>query len=231
MVKPVTGHPDVFAFNFDFVPEAKALDDGTTPEVVTELENGDLLIEGYAAVFDGMDRENENFADGAFTAGIKSFLSGQAGLCFQHKHDKLLGKVLNLESHEGKGLWMKARVDGAIQKHPELGVLYEQIKRGSLNALSVGGFFKRDYGRRKITGVDFTEISVTPVPVHPGTNFAVVAGKALADITIPSAPDVDDVRSEDEQAVRWAVEELERIFSNIERGVAARKASAGTATT
>ena len=232
-VKPVTGHPDVFAFQFDWIPQGKALADGSAAPIVTEEDNGDLIIEGYAAVFDGVDREGENFADGSFQRGIKSFLEGQAGLCFHHKHDKLLGKVLELNNEEGKGLHMKARVDGAIRSHPELGTYYEQIKNGSLNALSVGGFFKRAVigGLQKITGVDFTEISVTPVPVHSGTNFAVVAGKALLDITVPEVPEVGEVRDSDVQQVGWAIEELTRIFANLEKGVQARAGSTSTVTT
>lgn len=184
MVRPVAGHDELTQFVFDFIPSAKALEDGTPGQLVTEADNGDLIIEGYAAVFDGQDRQGENFMDGAFQRGIKSFLDGQAGLCYHHKHDKLLGKVLDLREEEGKGLKMKARVDGAIKTHPELGTYYNQIKNGSLNALSVGGFFRRTLtsAGRKIADMDFTEISVTPVPVHSGTHFAVVAGKALDDM-------------------------------------------------
>jgi HK97 family phage prohead protease len=223
-VKPVAGDDDLFAFRIDFVPEGKAVEDGPT-QVVTEAENGDLIIEGYAAVFEGMDRQNENFAEGAFQRGIKSFLKGQAGLCFHHKHDKLLGKVLELEEEEGKGLRMKARVDGAIRKHPELGVYYEQIKNGSLNALSVGGFFKRALSAagRKIVDMDFTEISVTPVPVHPGTNFAVVAGKALVgdiekvdNVKLSNLPGPkDEIRDEDLAYINDCVATLERIIERI----------------
>ena len=220
-VKPVEGHDDLVQFQYDF--GIKALDDQQT---VTVEENGDLIIEGYAAVFEGVDREGENFADGAFQRGIKAFLGGQAGLCYHHKHDKLLGKVLELEEEQGKGLRMKARVDAAIKNHPELGVYYEQIRRGTLNALSVGGFFRRkltEFGQ-KIVGCDFTEISVTPVPVHPGTNFAVVAGKALvADIKVPEKVTVDlpedagEIRDEDAMWLQESLDSLERIIERIER--------------
>lgn len=214
-VRPVDGHPDTIAFRFDFALDAKALGDGQ--QVVTESDNGDLIIEGYAAVFEGLDRENENFAPGAFERGIKAFLGGQSGLCFHHKHDKLLGKVLGLQQ-DGKGLKMKARVDAAIRSHPELGVYYEQIKNGSLNALSVGGFFKRM--ANKIVDMDFTEISVTPVPVHPGTNFAVVAGKALAsDLTaehvkVPEFPE-DEMREDDFMWAQESLASLDRIFDSL----------------
>jgi HK97 family phage prohead protease len=221
-VAPVPGHDDLVKFQYDFVLEGKAVADSDLTQTVTVEENGDLIIEGYAAVFDGMDRQNENFTDGAFKRGIKSFLEGQAGLCYHHKHDKLLGKVLDLREEEGKGLKMRARVDGAIRKHPELGTYYEQIKNGSLNALSVGGFFRRKLTEagKKIVDMDFTEISVTPVPVHPGTNFAVVAGKALtSDLRVPENVNVDlpdgEIRDEDFESLQYALELLGRIHKNV----------------
>jgi HK97 family phage prohead protease len=221
-VKTVPGHDDLVQFQYDF--SVKSLDDQQT---VTEQENGDLIIEGWAATFEGMDRQNENFTDGAFKRGIKAFLGGQAGLCYHHKHDKLLGKVLDLQEIEGKGLKMKARVDGAIRTHPELGTYYQQIKNGSLNALSVGGFFRRkltDAGR-KIVDMDFTEISVTPVPVHPGTNFAVVAGKALTtdldevkDLTVEG-----EIRDSDAEMWNYFVSEMNRMVDQLSESVTKRK--------
>lgn len=197
-VRTLDSDSNIVAFNFPFQLEAKALDDGTKADVVTELEDGDLIIEGWAATFDGVDRQGENFTDGAFQRGIKAFLSGPAALCFHHKHEKVLGKVLDLQEVEGKGLRMRARVDGAIRTHPELGTYYNQIKKGTLTALSVGGFFKRKLTSlgTKISDMDFTEISITPVPVHAASSFAVVAGKALEDVVGSStAEDIVDFGS------------------------------------
>jgi HK97 family phage prohead protease len=184
-VKPVENGSDVFAFNFPFDLDAKALEDGSPGNIVETLDDGDLIIEGWAATFDGVDRQNENFTDGAFQKGVKAFLGGPAALCFHHKHSMILGKVLDLEEVEGKGLRMRARVDGAIKDHPELGVIYNQIKRGTLTALSVGGFFKRKMtaAGQRICDVDFTEISITGVPMHTSPSFAVVAGKALEEFS------------------------------------------------
>lgn len=218
-VKPVEGENDLLTFRYGFTLEGKAVED-VPASVVTELDNGDLLIEGYTAVFDGVDRQGENFAEGAFQRGIKSFLQGQSALCYHHKHDKCLGKVLDLQEEEGKGLHMSARVDGAIKDHPELGTYYHQIKNGSINGLSVGGFFKRAYtpAGPRIVDMDFTEVSVTPVPVHPGTKFAVVAGKALADIEIPEKPDIEsEIRAEDEELVKHAVDLLNSVFDRVSR--------------
>lgn len=146
-----------------------------------EVEDGDLLIEGWAADFSGIDRQGENFTDGAFERGAKAFLAGSAPLCFHHKAEKVLGKVLDLREVPGRGIWMRARVDGAIRTHPELRTIYNQIKRGTLKGLSVGGFFKRkltELGTR-ISDVDLTEVSITAVPIHAKPGFAVVAGKAM----------------------------------------------------
>lgn len=179
-VKPVEGQPDLFNFRYDFVLAGKAVANAAPASVVTELEDGDLLIEGYAAVWDGDDRQGENFVPGSFQQGLDDFLAGQAALCYHHQHDAALGKVLELRE-EGKGLFMKARVDGAVKRHPTLGVVYDQIKRGTFNGLSTFGYFHRGIGdlANKIIKTDLTEISVTPVPVHPGTSLSVVAGKAL----------------------------------------------------
>lgn len=200
LVKPVEGHPDVLAFRHDFWLEGKALEDGGYQPTVSEDENGDLIIEGWAASFDGLDRTGENFVDGAFDRGVKAFLEGQSALCFHHQNDKGIGSVLDLTPVEGKGLWMKARVDFQPESSP-LRYIYNAIKKGSYKGLSVGGFFKRAMvkGRQMIADMDFTEISVTPVAMHPKTKFAVVAGKALDDFT-PEPPASEEGKSLDDLA-------------------------------
>jgi HK97 family phage prohead protease len=149
--------------------------------------DGDLIIQGWAARFTGTDREGEQFAESAFTDAIERAKAGTIPLAYHHKHDSILGRVLSLQIVKGVGLWMVARVDGALRSHPTLRTVYEQIKRGTINALSVGGFFKCGIGAlaNKIVGVDVTEISATGVPVmapgETGTSFTVAAGKALRD--------------------------------------------------
>lgn len=230
-VKPLDGSDDTLAFRWDFVVEGKALEDGTAEQTVTELENGDLLIKGYAAVWDGDDRQGENFMEGAFERGIKSFLGSQAALCFHHKHDHGIGKVLGLQE-DGKGLAIEARVDKQEPSSP-LYYIYNGIKKGTYNGLSVGGFFKRKLTEagQKISDMDFTEISVTPVPVHPGTSLSVVAGKALSDITLPRKPSKkvngEDIRAEDEAMLGEIAGMWNRMLDNIERRGSGSKGTFG----
>jgi HK97 family phage prohead protease len=143
----------------------------------TEAGEGDLLLEGYGVIFAGLDRQSENFAPGAFRRACKAFLEGPAPLCFQHKPSMVLGKVLEMHEVPNVGVWIKARVDGAIQYAPELAHIYQQIKKGTITGLSFGGFFQR--AGRKIIDIDVTELSATATPTHPAPSFAVVEGKAL----------------------------------------------------
>ena len=192
--------------------------DGKALSSARELDTGDLIIEGWAADFSGIDREGENFIEGAFQRGIKAFLSRQASLNYHHRNEYGIGKVLELREVEGKGLWMRARVDYQPESSP-LRWIYNGIKKGTYNALSVGGFFRRKLTAAgwRIADMDFTEISVTPVPVHPGTSFAVVAGKALEPAPAPRLDWdglLDDVRLLD---LKTSVIVLERHASELVR--------------
>jgi HK97 family phage prohead protease len=155
-----------------FLSEGKAL--------ATVESDGALIIQGWAANFSGIDRHSENFTDGAFHAGIKSFLSGNNPLCFHHDKRKVIGEVLALSEVPNEGLWLKARVDYQEPGSP-LRWIYNAIKAGSMKGLSVGGFFRRKLTEKglRITTADLTEISVVGVPAHAGAGFSIVEGKAL----------------------------------------------------
>lgn len=210
---------------YSFAVSGKAL---TTDQITVE-DNGDLLIDGYAAVWEGDDREGENFAPGAFERASKAFLAAGGPLCFHHKRDHVMGSVLDLKEDD-VGLRFKARVDGETQKDPKLATIYHQIKKGTIRGVSVGGFFKRAIieGKRKIADMDFTEISVTGVPMHTGPSFAVVSGKALMEEikeTIPAAPEElanEEIRDSDAEQISFLVEELNALFGRITEGVALR---------
>ncbi len=163
-------------------------------------EDGDLIIVGYAASFDGVDREGENFVPGAFKKAIRSFLAGSAALCYHHRTSMVLGKVLSLEEVKGVGLKMVARVDGAIRHDPNLAAIYQQIKRGTISGLSIGGFFRRSMTPNgpRISDMDFTEISCTAVPtLATGTSFTVAQAKALeAKALMDEASDLEWLRRE-----------------------------------
>ena len=123
--------------------------------------------------------------------------------------------MLDLKEVEGKGLWMKARVDKQEESSP-LHYIYNGIKKGSMKGLSVGGFFKRKWTElgRRIADMDFTEISVTPVPVHTKTGFAVVAGKALEGMEAPA--DAETVNPDELQQLEGLVNSLRGFTETLE---------------
>lgn len=214
-LRPVVDSDNLFAFTVG----GKALGD----ESVSVAENGDLILEGYAAVWEGDDREGENFAPGACQRATKAFIDAGGPLCYHHKGDHQLGAVTELEENQ-KGLRFRARVDGEIQKHPVLATYYHQIKKGTLKGVSIGGFFQKAIinGKKKIVDMDFTEISITGVPMHTGPSFSVVAGKALTeDLKIPESIKTEvpsgSIRDEDFLQLQEAMDSLDSILARVGR--------------
>lgn len=141
-------------------------------------QDGDLIIEGYAANW-LMDRQDEAFEPGAFEHGLKSYIQTNPILVYHHQYDKALGQVLEADVR-ADGLWVKARVDKPTPGSWAEDV-YAKIKRGTIRAFSVGGRFHRRTGadgRPRIYKTDFAELSVTPLAINPSTLFS-VAGKAF----------------------------------------------------
>lgn len=160
---------DSAPFTFDFALDGKA--------VVEAEADGCLRIEGYAAGFD-RDRENEAFLPQVFERGFEKYFQSNPILCYHHHTDQALGVVEDARL-DGKGLFIKAKLDDPEPGTP-LADVYNKVKSGTIKGFSVGGIFKRKmtpHGPR-IHKADIAEISVTPVPMEPGSLFA-LAGKAF----------------------------------------------------
>lgn len=155
-------------FTFDF-----ALDSASR----IELEGKALRIEGYAAGFD-RDREGEAFMPGVFDKGLEKYFERNPILCYHHHTDQALG-VVEEAKLDGKGLFVKARLDDPEPNTP-LADVYNKVKSGTIKGFSVGGIFRRKMTPQgpRIHSADVAEISVTPVPMEPGSLFA-LAGKAF----------------------------------------------------
>lgn len=153
----------------------------TAKSAVTTADNGDVYIEGWASTV-GADRAGDLIEPGAFDESIARFMASNPVLLHNHDLQKALGEVLNLES-KPEGLWMKARIDA-----PAAGSWAEdvvrKITRGTIKGLSVRGKMFRPNGSLaqsrfdgggRVNRVDLYEISTTPLPVEPGSLFAVTA--------------------------------------------------------
>lgn len=161
---------DSAPFTFDFALDGKAV-------VEAKPDGQGLDIEGYAAGF-SPDREDEAFLPGAFEQGVDKYFKDNPILCYHHHYDQALGTVKTVKL-DGKGLFVKAHLDS-----PEPGTnaadIFNKVKSGTIKGFSVGGIFKKRMtpAGPRIHKVDIAEISVTPLPMEPGSLFA-VAGKAF----------------------------------------------------
>lgn len=142
-----------------------------------ELDGKALRIEGYAAGFN-RDREGEAFLPGVFDKGLEKYFRRNPILCYHHHTDQALG-VVEEAKLDGKGLFVKARLDDPEPGTP-LADVYNKVKSGTIKGFSVGGIFRRKMtpAGPRIHDADVAEISVTPVPMEPGSLFA-LAGKAF----------------------------------------------------
>lgn len=195
---------DQAKFQADFVLDQKA---------AVREEDGDLIIEGYAADW-LMDRQEEAFEPGAFEEGLKSFIERNPILVYHHQYDKALGQVIEADNRPD-GLWVKARVDAPADGSWAQDV-YNKIKRGTIRGFSVGGIFHRREGpdgKARIHKADFAELSVTPFPVNPRTLFA-VAGKAFEE------DEIDEPKLRAALELRDRVLRLQETFEEIERKAA-----------
>ena len=112
-----------------------------------------------------------------------------------------------------------ARVDNQPEVEP-LRHLYEQVKKGTLNGLSVGGFFKR-----VMTAAGRASRTWTSPVVHHGRaggpphQLRRRRTEALEDVVVPDGitiPQVDgEIRAGDEDQIRWALEQLGSVFDRI----------------
>ncbi len=124
---------------------------------------GDGVLEAIITT-SAVDRHNENIE----TTGInyKGYMDNPVVL-YGHDYEGLpIGKTLKLTKQTGTQI--KARFQLAVEEYPFAQTVYEMIKGGYLNAVSIGGIVKEwseDY--RTILKMDMVEFSVVPVPANP----------------------------------------------------------------
>lgn len=132
-------------------------------ESASTKDLGDGVLEAIITT-SAMDRHNENIE----TTGItyKDYMNNPVVL-YGHDYEGLpIGKTLKLTKQMGTQI--KARFQLAVEEYPFAATVYEMIKSGYLNAVSIGGIVREwseDY--RTIVKMDMVEFSVVPVPANP----------------------------------------------------------------
>lgn len=148
-----------------------------TPESIKQDDDtGDLFIEGFASTTH-VDRTDEIVESSSFKRTLKDFLKNPI-LMLNHgmteKGRVGVGKVVEAEIREGKGLWVKAFISKAEDE------LRIKIKEGIYKAFSFGfrildSHIDKIAGKaiRKITNLELLEVSVVSIPANRRALFSV----------------------------------------------------------
>ena len=142
-----------------------------------------LVIKGYASVFNMVDNYNDIILPGAFAESIKK----KVKLLWQHDHTKPIG-VINTLYEDEKGLFMEASINCLLNQGRETALL---IRQGAVDGLSIGftvnkSSFSKN-GERIITDVKLWEVSIVTFPANSGAGISTIASKAYEDYAAISA--------------------------------------------
>lgn len=149
-------------------------------EFKTREDSGEMVIEGYFAVFNSdyemWEGASESIAPGAFTSSIGGDIRGLTN----HDTTLVLGrtKAHTLELKEDThGLWGRITIN---PKDSDAVNTYERVKRGDVDQCSIGFMIRseetdfRDDGsiHWTITDVDLFEVSVCTFPAYEETGVS-----------------------------------------------------------
>lgn len=181
----------------------------------TELQDGDLLCEGFSLRYDEIDRDGEAWVEDAkalLFQSVQRFLKGNAPLVHHHDPRVVLGRVLEAENVPGVGIRTKAVIDYQEPSSPWRH-LYLAAKRGRLSKWSWGGLFKRVQTPEgpRLVDADFVELSACASSIGRQTDWSVVQAAALSaedGKAVTATGGYRDARAEDLKAIKAALTDL-----------------------
>lgn len=127
-------------------------------------------FEGYAAVFNNVDRAYDRLVKGAFDETLKEKKPNQIKMLYQHNHTKPIGVFTEFKV-DSKGLKVKGRINVNTPLGQEV---HSNMKEGVLDSMSIGyraqDFEYKEYKGaliRELKKVDLWEVSVVTFPANP----------------------------------------------------------------
>jgi len=128
-------------------------------------------FEGYASVWDVVDRENDVTVKGCFSRSL-----AENGLpVARYEHGPTVGKYLDAREDD-HGLWVK----GFVPEDPATELLHKLMKIGAVAKMSIGwrpypgGMTKRADGVRELRSIMLPEASIVATPMLPATQITSV---------------------------------------------------------
>jgi HK97 family phage prohead protease len=148
---------------------------------------GEGLIAGYAACFDGIDSYGDSIVRGAFSGSLAKHQ--QAGsmpvMLWSHKTDAPIGRWVTL-AEDSRGLQASGQLNLKTTAGREA---FEHLRAGDLNGLSIG-YRVPEGGKEYRSGVNFLkqidlhEVSVVAVPADSAARISAVKSQAIKPATV-----------------------------------------------
>lgn len=197
---------------------------------------GDGILEAVVTTSE-LDRHGENI----ITTGIstENYIEKNPVVLYGHDYFGLpIGKTIKLTEMKNK---MKAKFQLAIEEFDFAKTVYELVKGGYLNAVSIGGIVKKwseDY--RTIEEMEMVEFSIVSIPANPSAmitsrSFLETTGKSLETVEkefgeFAKATMLDKVASMGDDEVSEAVRVLKNLTARLEESAKANPSADETNT-
>ena len=145
-----------------------------SPEFIIKKSNGvNTKIQGYASVFNVLDKHNDTIVKGAF----KSSYENQVKLLWQHDSTKPIGIITSM-NEDDHGLKIEAEINNNTQNGLDASQL---IKQRAVSGLSIGFNIKSydydEHGHRTITDLDLMEVSIVTFPANDSATISQIKSR------------------------------------------------------
>lgn len=139
-------------------------------------------FEGYASVFDRMDRGRDIVLKGAFARSIAERGARGIKLLWQHDPSEPVG-VLDSVREDSRGLHVRGRLLLGLKRAEEA---YALLQAGALDGLSIGfrtilADREAKTGVRRLKDVDLWEVSLVTFPMQEAARIAAFKAAQLPD--------------------------------------------------
>lgn len=131
--------------------------------IVKSANNSEVIVSGYASVFNVPDQDNDIINKGTFSSSINT---KPIKFLWQHDPKKPIGVIISIVEDE-IGLKIEAQINNKIETGKEA---IELIRQGAVNGLSIGfNIIASEYNelnQRIITEGELIEISIVTFPAN-----------------------------------------------------------------
>ena len=160
------------------MPPPREVARGAPPLAVS---SGTGVFTGYASLFDVADAAGDVVQPGAFAASLQRSGPDGVRMLFQHDPAEVVGAWIEMFEN-GKGLFVRGRLNPKVQRGRELMALLEQR---AIDGLSIGFrtvFANKDKrsGLRRLHRIDLWEVSLVTFPMLQGARVSQLKARAEA---------------------------------------------------